>query len=803
MLRISISLLKNRIRCARIRTGSLGPSRITHLQTVAFYSHGNPGGLTPGSNNPPPDKKKKEKKTMTETAISAIKGAVVSVVDMIKNPKETWKSIKEVANHYWLGSKLLWSDIKVAKHILGRVLEGQSMTRRERLQLVRTTTDIFRLVPFSIFIIVPFMELLLPFALKLFPNMLPSTFQDSLKAEESMKKELQMRLAVANFMQETLQQMAEKKSSSADNEAASGAREVIEFVEKARKGEHIPNEQVVRIAKLFQDELTLGNVTRPQLVSMCQYMGLQPYGADSFLRFQLRSKLRTLQEDDRRILWEGIDSLNTIELRDACRERGMRSIGMTQFRLKKQLEEWLELSTQKGIPIFLLIMSRAFMLNSSGTGTSTTAVEGRGTPAVLEPQPSDPEQVLKSGMSFLNADTINEVVLNAASRGEVDTADMRRRRLESIQFQTEMMDGERQEREGAAKAQKDKPTAREPAAENHHNEGVNAAVAAAHTHIVVEDAARAEEVFAAAAQQSTQKQSKPTDGSAAAADDQLRTAPAALPSGVVSLLKLPSPLRNLSKSEDRATDSLQDQKELTIHELVALGDLARGNSLRREMSELAVLEAFIESLPIDSVAVAAQSVRSSHQYDSSERHPEMLVNRSATSSSSDYYDSDRDTEASESAVQSAESQKEDKSVAMMKSVISSMVSTLKVKINTTEKVLGDKLKVLDQDGDGEISLNEIKDVVATVLKKGSSSEEQVSQMFQVLDSNKDGKVSVAELLYYIQKKKEHRELELLEMQKKAAADAARAAESGAPGSYSDTSSGRDKPTSSSASSNSK
>ena len=48
-----------------------------------------------------------------------------------------------------------------------------------------------------------------------------------------------------------------------------------------------------------------------------------------------------------------------------------------------------------------------------------------------------------------------------------------------------MMDGERQEREGAAKAQKEKPTAREPAAaaENRHNEGTNAAVAAAHTHI--------------------------------------------------------------------------------------------------------------------------------------------------------------------------------------------------------------------------------------------------------------------------------------------------------------------------------
>lgn len=32
-------------------------------------------------------------------------------------------------------------------------------------------------VPFAVFVIVPFMEFSLPFFLKLFPNMLPSTFQ--------------------------------------------------------------------------------------------------------------------------------------------------------------------------------------------------------------------------------------------------------------------------------------------------------------------------------------------------------------------------------------------------------------------------------------------------------------------------------------------------------------------------------------------------------------------------------------------------------------------------------------------------
>lgn len=118
----------------------------------------------------------------------------------------------------------------------------------------------------------------------------------------------------------------------------------------------------------------------------------------------------------------------------------MRSIGMTQFKLKSQLQEWLDLSTQKGIPIFLLIMSRAFMLSSAGSsGAAATTAGGQQPPhhTVASATASDPEQVLKTSMSFLDSDTINEVVLNAAKEEE-DSNDMRRRRLESIQFQKEV-----------------------------------------------------------------------------------------------------------------------------------------------------------------------------------------------------------------------------------------------------------------------------------------------------------------------------------------------------------------------------
>jgi len=361
-----------------------------------------------------PDAAKKQ-----NIVLRGLSSAYTSTKEMVLHPRETWEWIKEGAHHYWVGSKLLWSEIKITSRILSRVLGGHEMTRRERRQLVRTTIDMFRLVPFSIFVIVPFMELLLPLALKFFPNMLPSTFEDSLKKEEQLKKQLQMRLAVAKFMQETMQEIANKKAIQGASDGG-GATEILDLVEKARKGEPISNDKVITIAKLFKDDLTLPNIARPQLVSMCKYMGLQTYGSDDFLRFQLRTKFRAIKEDDRRILWEGIDSLNTLELREACQERGMRSIGITQFRLKNQLQEWLQLSTQKNIPISLLIMSRAFSLTTS----------------------DEPEEVLKSSMSSLDSDTINEVVVASASMGEEKTIDMQKRKLESLKFQEELIEEE-------------------------------------------------------------------------------------------------------------------------------------------------------------------------------------------------------------------------------------------------------------------------------------------------------------------------------------------------------------------------
>lgn len=52
----------------------------------------------------------------------------------------------------------------------------------------------FRLIPFSVFIIVPFMEFLLPVAIKLFPGLLPSTFQTATEKEDKLKQALKVKI---------------------------------------------------------------------------------------------------------------------------------------------------------------------------------------------------------------------------------------------------------------------------------------------------------------------------------------------------------------------------------------------------------------------------------------------------------------------------------------------------------------------------------------------------------------------------------------------------------------------------------
>ncbi|KAI3683317.1 hypothetical protein L1987_83820 [Smallanthus sonchifolius] len=343
-----------------------------------------------------------------------------------------WKTeFVDTMKHYWLGIKLLGVDVKISSRLLLKLAGGKSLSRRERQQLTRTTADIFRLVPVAVFIIVPFMEFLLPVFLKLFPNMLPSTFQDKMKEQEALKRKLNARMEYAKFLQDTVKEMAKEVQNTRSGEIKKTAEDLDDFLNKVRTGASVANDEILGFAKLFNDELTLDNISRPRLVNMCKYMGIQPYGTDTYLRYMLRKRLQWIKNDDRMIQAEGgVDALSEDELREDCRERGMLGL-LSVEEMRQQLRDWLDLSLNHSVPSSLLILSRAF------------TVSGK----------LKPEEVVRATLSSLPDEVVDTVGVTALS--SEDSVSERKRKLEFLEMQEELIkeEEEKEEEEQAKKKQ--------------------------------------------------------------------------------------------------------------------------------------------------------------------------------------------------------------------------------------------------------------------------------------------------------------------------------------------------------------
>ena len=642
------------------------------------------------------------------------------------------ESVVKEAHHYWMGSKLLAADIRTARHIMGRTLGGSSLSRRERKQLLRTATDVFRLVPMSVFVLIPFMELALPFALKLFPDMLPSTFQDSLKEEEKMKGELQMRISMAGFFQDTLRGLAKEQkkfaqirkhdadeSSDAESieiEKEATASSFLGFLKKARQGEAIPPDVIVKFAKYFEDDLTLDNMGRMQLVNMCKYMGMPPYGNDNLLRFGLRHRIRLLQEDDQRILWEGIGSLTKMELREACRERGMRSTGLSKDAYREALQQWLDLSVQKSVPISLLIMSRTFFLHDemvsgkSERGDGESGVSG-----------------LADAMSGIEKEVLNEIVLEMASTEEKSkNTDVMKIQLEVLEHQNEMIKEEQEERDAAAKGkeEKDKLDDEDSIEENGPvEEGlVDIASSSSITPAPGEERVKAEEEIDKDEDVGEEK----TELSTAEID-------------AISQLASPDPVHREREELKRIKDKMQEETE---EDDAQRRDDGQRNETGEGQVRMEVHPEISSSIgPNETVFTDSPlELETHHELEEAMEKDandfaEIAPQKQESSEGKDTVESNEDERVSDKKLQ--------KAIDRLKTRVESMVGKIETQLSDVEVKIGNKFHLLDKDMDGVLTMEEMAQVLQTVLKRDLTAEEALAIALDI-DQNKDGVFSIAE-----------------------------------------------------------
>uniref|UniRef100_A0A8C6T6G4 Leucine zipper-EF-hand containing transmembrane protein 2 n=1 Tax=Neogobius melanostomus TaxID=47308 RepID=A0A8C6T6G4_9GOBI len=227
--------------------------------------------------------------------------------------KSLYHRVVDELKHYYNGFRLLGIDTKIAGRMVWRLLHGQLLSRRER------------------------------------------------RREEKQKKGLAAKLELAKFLQETIAEMARRNKAKAQTQDET--QRFSTYVQKVRgTGEQPTTKDIVMFSKLFEDELTLEHLERPQIVALCKLLELQPIGTNNLLRFQLMMRLRTIKADDEMIAAEGVSAMRVSELQAACRSRGMRSLGLTTEQLREQMQQWLDLHLKENVPPSLLLLSRAMYL---------------------------------------------------------------------------------------------------------------------------------------------------------------------------------------------------------------------------------------------------------------------------------------------------------------------------------------------------------------------------------------------------------------------------------------------------------
>ena len=339
-----------------------------------------------------------------------------------------WQKVKHEVQHYWDGTKLLATEVRISTKLALKMAAGYELSRRENRQLQRTVQDLGRLVPFSVFVIVPFAELLLPVALKVFPNLLPSTYEGQKSKDKKATDLRATRKEVSNFLRNTLKETGLPVSA-----VNAQKEEFTQFFRKVRASGESPSQaDVIKVCKIFKDDLTLDNLSRPQLVGMTKYMNLNAFGTDMMLRYQIRHRMRQIKRDDRAISFEGVDSLSVPELQMAAASRGLRTHGMSPGRLRDDLQMWLDLRLKYGIPSTLLVMSNAFMYNTSAAAGSSNDEIGSQIDA------------LQAVMSAIPEELFHEIELEVHN---AEGAATNKQRLEVLKEQQELIEEENEQSE--------------------------------------------------------------------------------------------------------------------------------------------------------------------------------------------------------------------------------------------------------------------------------------------------------------------------------------------------------------------
>jgi len=401
----------------------------------------------------------------------------------------------------------------------------------------------------------------------------------------------------------------------------------------------------------------------------------------------------------------------------------MRSTGLSKVAYKKALQQWLELSVEKNVPISLLIMSRTFFLHDEMVSDDVTDDGSSGMTGLAD------------AMSGIDKEVVNEIVLDMASPEEKSqNADVMKIQLEVLEQQNEMIKEEQEERDAAAKDKEEKERAKEELEEKEEaakmvgesplkdSEAIISTEAASTDDAIMGEKLEASIKGISDAEQVDTKEEEYTELSTDEID-------------AISQLAFPDSLAREKEQLQRIKDKMQEKNEEDIEQPSELED-EQGAAAAAADASLEMSSAISPSGPILTEEAQEEAGKSLKELEEAVEEEAKKLNIVSTDSEDEVIDKSEEEEVGDVKLQ--------KAIDRLKYRVESMVGKIETQMSDVEVKIGDKFHLLDKDGDQNMTMEEMAQVLQTVLKRELTAEEAMA-IAADMDANKDGVFSIAEL----------------------------------------------------------
>lgn len=293
---------------------------------------------------------------------------------------KVWKELKHIGHGFKTFKQEIQESVTDTKDMHYAKYKKPTYTQTKKLQNI--TRDVIKFIPFSFFIIIPGLELLLPAWLMIFPNSIPSQFQSKAARQKKMEELLKRRNKAAETLLFKYPKYLKKlaKTNYLSDQEKQEVAELLKLVDKS----DILYTDLLHYKHLFRNYADFKHFKVTTLLQMAHFMGLQPVtGINTFnnllgffrlqiridnpmvswmtkriMTRELRMFFRKIRREDSYLSMEQLANFDENKLDNILIERGIEIINRSKELKLKDYKMWQAISNLNNVPDSLLIFCR-------------------------------------------------------------------------------------------------------------------------------------------------------------------------------------------------------------------------------------------------------------------------------------------------------------------------------------------------------------------------------------------------------------------------------------------------------------